>query len=78
MATLGSARMMKRDADLGSVSVGKLADLILVDGDPTTDISRIRALRLVVKNGRFYNLTALDQAVGMRPEGKAIFLLKKP
>lgn len=78
MATLGSARMMKRDRDLGSVSVGKLADLILVDGDPSTDMSRIRALRMVIKNGTFYNLAALDQAVGVRPDGNAVFPFKHP
>jgi hypothetical protein len=67
IATLGPARMMKRDADLGSVAPGKLADLIVVDGDPSVDMSRLRALRWVIKDGRVIDLAALDTALGIAP-----------
>src|SRR5207237_10439681 len=42
IATLGAARVMKRDRELGSIAPGKLADMILIDGDPTARISDIR------------------------------------
>lgn len=67
MATLVAARAMKLDKDLGSVAVGKLADLILVDGDPTRNISLIRNVRTVIRNGTLYDGAALQAVVGMRP-----------
>ncbi|MFL6257413.1 MAG: amidohydrolase family protein, partial [Pyrinomonadaceae bacterium] len=48
-ATMGAARVMKRDGELGSIAPGKLADLILVEGDPARRISDIRRVTLVVK-----------------------------
>jgi len=36
LATHGAAAVMKHDNELGSITPGKLADLIVVDGDPTT------------------------------------------
>lgn len=50
-ATIQPARMLKVDAELGSLEVGKLADLIAVSGDPTKDIGALRDIRLVIKNG---------------------------
>ena len=38
-ATINSARIVGQDAVKGTVKVGKLADLIVVDGDPVSDIS---------------------------------------
>ncbi len=67
MATLVPARMMRLDQDLGSIAPGKLADLFLVDGDPSQDISTVRNVRLVVRNGAFYDAAALDEAIGIRP-----------
>jgi hypothetical protein len=67
MATLVPARMMRLDQDLGSISPGKLADLFMVDGDPSQDIAAVRNVRLVVRNGVFYDPAALDAAVGIRP-----------
>ena len=67
MATRGAATAEGRDADLGSIEAGKLADFILVAGDPTRDVSALEAVRLVVKNGVVYDPTALRRAVGVRP-----------
>lgn len=53
-ATLGGARFLGKDAELGSVTVGKRADLYLVEGDPLKDIRDIRRGRLVVKGGVLY------------------------
>src|SRR5215470_4268383 len=50
IATLGGARVMKRDSELGSIATGKLADVILVDGDPSERISDVRRVQTVVKD----------------------------
>jgi imidazolonepropionase-like amidohydrolase len=66
-ATLVAATVLKQTKDLGSIAEGKLADLLLVDGDPTTDISNIRRGRVVIKNGTMYNCADLYSAVGIAP-----------
>jgi imidazolonepropionase-like amidohydrolase len=50
-ATSTSARNFGTSEDLGAVEAGKLADLLLVEGDPTETISAVRNVVLVVKGG---------------------------
>jgi imidazolonepropionase-like amidohydrolase len=66
MATLTAAQIMKRDADLGSISVGKLADMILVNGDPTANISDIRKIDTVIKGGTVMYPAELYPAMSIR------------
>ncbi|MGA9207109.1 MAG: amidohydrolase family protein [Terriglobales bacterium] len=66
-ATLGAARIMKLDGDLGSIAPGKLADLTLVNGDPVANISDIRKTALVVKDGILYKPEELYSALGVGP-----------
>lgn len=66
-ATLVPARVMKKDKDLGTVAPGKLADVILVDGDPTADIRTIRRVVLTVKDGTVYDPAKLWAEVGVKP-----------
>lgn len=68
MATYQAAKLMKKDADLGSVSAGKLADVILVNGDPTKQISDIRKVDMVVKGGAIYKPSELYPAMGIRAQ----------
>ena len=51
LATLGCARYLGLDQELGSVERGKRADLLLLAGDPTHDVGALRNIRLVMKNG---------------------------
>jgi len=51
-ATYWPAKLLKADADLGTIAAGKLADLIVVDGDPLTDMSELRHIDHVVKDGQ--------------------------
>ncbi|MER5621537.1 amidohydrolase family protein [Streptosporangium sp. NPDC002544] len=50
--TLGPVRWLGADADLGTVEVGKYADLIAMDADPLADTSAFRGVRWVMKGGR--------------------------
>jgi len=67
IATIGSARVMKLDATTGSIAPGKLADVVLVDGDPTQDISIVRNPDVVICRGVVYDPRELLAAVGMKP-----------
>ena len=59
--------MTKKTDELGYVATGKLADLVLVEGDPTTRISDIRRTVMVVKDGKVYLPDQLHQAVSIQP-----------
>ena len=67
IATLGAARVMKRDGDLGAVAPGKLADLLLVKGDPTKNIRDIRRATVVVKDGVIFKPAELYREIGVKP-----------
>ena len=67
IATLGAARVMKHDAEWGSIEVGKLADLVLVDGDPSQRMRDLRRAELVMKGGVLYVPDSLYAAVGVKP-----------
>jgi imidazolonepropionase-like amidohydrolase len=51
--TMENARFFHAADRLGSVEAGKVADLVLVDGDPLKDISRMRRVKRVMLNGRW-------------------------
>lgn len=50
-ATVYSAEMLQASADLGSISVGKYADIIAVSGDPLQDVNVLRQVNFVMKDG---------------------------
>ena len=68
MATLTAAQVMKGDKELGSIAPGKLADMILVNGDPTTNISDIRKVEEVIKGGAVLYPRELYPAIGIRAQ----------
>jgi len=67
LATLGAARIMHMDDRLGSLAPGKLADLVLVDGDPTRNISDIRNVEFTMKDGLVYRPAELFSELGISP-----------
>ena len=64
-ATLGAARIMKADDQLGSIAAGKLADVVLIDGHPESRISDIRRPALVMKDGVIYYPSELNRELGI-------------
>ncbi|MGC1304290.1 MAG: amidohydrolase family protein [Caulobacteraceae bacterium] len=63
IATLNGARYLGRDKSVGSVETGKQANLILVDGDPTTDAMALERMPLVFKDGVGYRAPAILEAM---------------
>ncbi|MFN8690428.1 MAG: amidohydrolase family protein, partial [Cyclobacteriaceae bacterium] len=63
-ATFTSAQVAGLSNELGSVEAGKKANLILVDGDPVSDIRKIRRVELTMKNGNLYNPRAMYESYG--------------
>jgi imidazolonepropionase-like amidohydrolase len=68
-ATIEPAKFLHIDKASGSVAVGKRADLVLLDADPTKDIRNARRIRAVVLAGRVLDRADLD--VLLKPASKA-------
>jgi imidazolonepropionase-like amidohydrolase len=71
MATWTPALVMGVDKDRGVIAPGKLADMILVDGDPTMNIRDINKITTVIKGGKVYGPAAIEKALGIAPRESA-------
>ena len=67
-ATRHGAHALGFDEDLGAVTAGRIADLIVLDKDPLTDIRHTASLRLVMKGGVLHSAESLDE---IWPEARA-------
>jgi adenine deaminase len=56
-ATRDNAQFLGRGRDLGTISAGKLADMIVVNANPLDDIRNARALDMVIKDGQLIDTT---------------------
>ena len=65
MATLTSAEVMGVNKDRGIIAPGKLADMILVDGDPAKNIRDLDKLSTVIKGGNVYDPAAIEKGLGI-------------
>ncbi len=59
IATLGGARYLGMEDELGTVQLGKLADLVLLNADPSVDIDNAKDIAMVVKNGEIIDRASL-------------------
>ena len=64
-ATVNPAQALGLDA--GTIEAGKLADLIVVEGDPLANIANLHRVRRVIANGRVFDSGQLLQAASTRP-----------
>ena len=67
MATLTPALVMGVDKDRGVIAAGKLADMVLIDGDPTQDMRDIHKIKTVIKGGKVYDPAVIEKAFGIAP-----------
>lgn len=69
ISTLNGAKFLGRDKDIGTLEVGKRADVVVIDGDPLQDIAAIEKMPLVFKNGIGYDtakiFAAMKETVGL-------------
>ncbi|NDY82691.1 amidohydrolase family protein [Orrella sp. NBD-18] len=67
VATWNGAKYSNTLNDRGSISRGKLADLILIDGDPTRNIEDIRKVSVVITRGKLIYPNQINEALGVKP-----------
>lgn len=63
-ATIVPARLVGQDKQTGSIAVGKTADLVLVEGDPSQRIGDLRQTRVVMLDGKLLDPDELRRAAG--------------
>jgi hypothetical protein len=67
VATRNGARYTRTSHERGSVTPGKLADLVLIDGDPTRTIGDVRKVAAVITRGYLIYPREIDTALGIQP-----------
>lgn len=67
VATWNGAKYSNTLNDRGSITRGKLADLILIDGDPTRNIEDIRKVSVVITRGKLIYPNQINEALGVKP-----------
>ncbi|PHR18361.1 MAG: amidohydrolase [Sphingopyxis sp.] len=61
--TIEPARSLGMDSEIGSLEVGKLADLLVLDADPSADIRNSDKISRVMINGRMYDALTMNEVV---------------
>ncbi|HLF33074.1 MAG TPA: amidohydrolase family protein [Cyclobacteriaceae bacterium] len=72
-ATINPATFLGKAGKSGSVEKGKLADLIILNADPTQNIQNLHFIEAVIMNGRLYDRSALDNELKQVAEQVKLF-----
>lgn len=75
-ATINPATTFGLDHQLGSIKTGKLADLIVIDGDPLTDIRATDKVTYTMVNGKLFDAQSMNQLNGSKQQRKPFFFEK--
>lgn len=74
-STLNGARYLGMDKDIGSLEVGKLADLVILNGDVLKDIRQSDQIAQVMINGRLYDVESMNE-IGLRNKSRKPFFFE--
>jgi imidazolonepropionase-like amidohydrolase/Tol biopolymer transport system component len=75
-ATIDPAHYLGMDREIGSIEPGKLADLVVIDGDVLADIRQSDRVSQVMVNGRLYDAATMNE-VGATPRPRAPFFFER-
>lgn len=70
IATIKGAEAIGLDEELGSIEVGKLADLLIMDKNPLENLRNTNTLTHVIKNGVVYDANTLDEILPVKKEAE--------
>jgi imidazolonepropionase-like amidohydrolase/Tol biopolymer transport system component len=74
-STLWPAQYLGLDRDIGSIEAGKLADIIVLDGNPLHDIRQSETVRYVMVGGRIYDAATMNE-IGVTPRPRRPFFFE--
>lgn len=72
-ATIWNAELIKKDKDLGSVESGKVADFLVIQGDPLSDITATQNVHMVIKDGAVLNTSYDPKWVNPIPQPYSVY-----
>ena len=72
-ATIDPARTFGLEKELGSIEVGKLADLMIIDGEPLKDIRQSDRVSHVMQNGRLFDAASMNQILPTKTSRQPLY-----